>query len=376
MWIYLGEYADRNAVINALVNDYGVDRKTAKKYVVTGVNANGTANTSTHWRIESTGTEHGSSDLNHRVMIDNDKNTRETTAYSITAYKPLSVKLSIQTETEAGNLIAGKSKAFGKSATQCKYGVYYSASSAKKDKNRVATVTLNGMGKGSVKIPSDKYGSVYIKELVTPTGFKISGNVIKLTSESTVITQEKAVGSISFNQKFSDGKSGYVKYECVNTNTGKVVATKKVKITNGKAAVKFDGLPVYGYKNATASYGVYASERIKYTVRETYAKSSDGVPYNTAGKEFSVTLSKYRKGKMATGYTYVFKLGHTVINYPESGNLRLKTTFKNAEGKTVTPTSAQKSAVVFVLKNSSGKLVSKTALRKNLCKQINCDKKR
>lgn len=303
-WIYIGQYENRDAVINYLVNTCGVDSTTADRCVGDGTGAGGN-----HWRIEATTTKTHSGIEYTGVMIDNDVSGKSSGSYQITAYNMTTPELLLQKVNENGEPVAAVSQSDSLKDKQCTYGVYKSSEDAESDSNRVATVALDSTkGNGSLRVDYIP-GGYYAKELTAPAGYKLSGDIIKLDYDNVNnLVDNSERGRVIINKTLADGKDGAVTFE-IHGSDGSL-NTSSLDTVNSEAQFIFDNLPVYTYAK-TAEDVEYAVEPIAYTIKEVQVSTTDGTEYVKAD-DVQITLDKYYDEQLAT-----YQYSTDIVNYPE-----------------------------------------------------------
>ncbi|MBE6844932.1 MAG: Cna B-type domain-containing protein [Ruminococcus sp.] len=230
MWFYMGQFENRNAVLDYLVK-LGFKRDTVSPYVGSGNGEGGK-----HWRIECNGSQ--------GCVINNNVDGKALFA-SYLAYKVSSneVTFSIKKCIDGTTQIVGKSSVDG---TTAKYGVY----SDKACKTKVGEIKIGENGTGSVKLVS---GTYYVKEIQPPTGYALSDEVYVLKSNQTVTVYEDfETGSIRINKTAEDKLVRNVEFRVTGSN-----GSSYTKKTNAVGIAEFTSLPVYDMKTGKAiSYNV------------------------------------------------------------------------------------------------------------------------
>ena len=232
MWFYMGEFNNRNAVLDYLVK-LGYNRDSVSKYVGSGNGDGGK-----HWRIECNGSQ---------GCVINNNTDGKARFKSFVAYKMTSrdATFSIKKCIDGTSQIVGKSTVDGSTA---KYGVY----SDKDCKTKVGEIKINEKGTGSIKLSS---GTYYVKEISAPKGYALSTKVYELKANQTVTVYEDfQTGKIKINKTAEDKLVRDVEFKVVGSD-----GSSYTKKTNALGIAEFSGLKVYDMKTGKA---------ITYTVSE------------------------------------------------------------------------------------------------------------
>lgn len=232
MWFYMGEFKNRDAVLDYLVK-LGYKRDSVSKYVGSGNGKGGK-----HWRIECNGSQ--------GCVINNNVDGKALFA-SYLAYKVTSrdATFSIKKCIDGTTQIVGKSTVDGSFA---KYGVY----SDKACKTKVGEIKINEKGTGSIKLKS---GTYYVKEVSAPKGYALSTKVYELKANQTVTVYEDfQTGKIKINKTSEDKIVKDIEFKVKGSD-----GSSYTKKTDSKGIAEFPGLKVYDMKTGKA---------IKYTVSE------------------------------------------------------------------------------------------------------------
>lgn len=236
-WIYMGEFENRDEVVDYLRN-IGVN----ESYINNKTVGDGSGDGGTHWRIESNGS--------NGCVINNRTDGKKATAMNMYAFRitKTDVKFSITKVLSTDNSI----KISGTSPidnTKAVYGVY----TDKECKNKVGEITIGDDGTGSIILPDKQY---YVKEISAPTGYDLSTDVVALKANSNVNVQEDITsGIIRINKTAEDGVVSDREFKISWTENG--VEHSKNVLTNTDGIAEFNGLHVYdfGSKNAI-SYNI------------------------------------------------------------------------------------------------------------------------
>ncbi|SFW50906.1 Cna protein B-type domain-containing protein [Ruminococcus sp. YE71] len=337
-WIYLGEFANREMVIEKLVSKWGVSQSVAEKCTID------TGNGSTHWRLEATSAvRNGISG----VMVDNANDGKVASAMSVTGYDVFYHDLEFKKVNSDSALVAGYSSTSSLANAKCTYGIYTSESNAKSDTNRVAVLEIGADGSGSLSLPYSANG-YYAKELTAPAGFKVSSHVYKLDySNVNEFEDDNEVGSITINKNVESTKAANVTF--VVEGGGKTY-TKSAKIKNN-GTIEFNDLPVYSYAR-NADNAIYAKSPITYKVTETISVADDGAKFILPAT-WSVCLADYANAD--------FTVAHKFVNKETSGNLNVTKNFLDQSGHTVDISTVDASEINFVIYNEDKSKIVKAS---------------
>ena len=251
MWFYMGEFKNRDAVLDYLVK-LGYDRNKVSPYVGSGNGDGGK-----HWRIECNGSQ---------GCVINNNTDGKARFKSFVAYKLTSrdATFSIKKCIDGTSQIVGKSTVDGSFA---KYGVY----SDKACKTKVGEIKINEKGTGSIKLSS---GTYYVKEISAPKGYALSTKVYELKANQTVTVYENfQTGKITINKTAEDKLVRNVEFKVTGSD-----GSSYTKKTNALGIAEFSGLKVYDMKTGKA---------VTYTVSEINVAARYKTP-----KSQNVTLTK------------------------------------------------------------------------------------
>lgn len=232
MWFYMGEFKNRDAVLDYLVK-LGYDRNKVSPYVGSGNGDGGK-----HWRIECNGSQ---------GCVINNNTDGKARFKSFVAYKLTSrdATFSIKKCIDGTSQIVGKSTVDGSFA---KYGVY----SDKACKTKVGEIKINEKGTGSIKLSN---GTYYVKEISAPKGYSLSTKVYELKANQTVTVYEDfQTGKIKINKTAEDKLVRNVEFKVTGSD-----GSSYTKKTNALGIAEFSGLKVYDMKTGKA---------VTYTVSE------------------------------------------------------------------------------------------------------------
>ena len=232
MWFYMGEFKNRDAVLDYLVK-LGYDRNKVSPYVGSGNGDGGK-----HWRIECNGSQ---------GCVINNNTDGKARFKSFVAYKLTSrdATFSIKKCIDGTSQIVGKSTVDGSFA---KYGVY----SDKACKTKVGEIKINEKGTGSIKLSN---GTYYVKEISAPKGYSLSTKVYELKANQTVTVYEDfQTGKIKINKTAEDKLVRNVEFKVTGSD-----GSSYTKKTNALGIAEFWGLKVYDMKTGKA---------VTYTVSE------------------------------------------------------------------------------------------------------------
>ena len=232
MWFYMGEFKNRDAVLDYLVK-LGYDRNKVSPYVGSGNGDGGK-----HWRIECNGSQ---------GCVINNNTDGKARFKSFVAYKLTSrdATFTIKKCIDGTSQIVGKSTVDGSFA---KYGVY----SDKACKTKVGKIKINEKGTGSIKLSN---GTYYVKEISAPKGYSLSTKVYELKANQTVTVYEDfQTGKIKINKTAEDKLVRNVEFKVTGSD-----GSSYTKKTNALGIAEFSGLKVYDMKTGKA---------VTYTVSE------------------------------------------------------------------------------------------------------------
>ncbi|WP_294483512.1 SpaA isopeptide-forming pilin-related protein [uncultured Ruminococcus sp.] len=232
-WIYMGEFDNRNEVVNYLKN-IGVRESLINKNTVGDGNGDG----GRHWRIEASGSE--------GVVINNKTDGKSASALNMFGFRitPRDVSFEIDKYATDGTLV-GRSSVDGSSAV---YGIY----SDKTCKNKVAELTIGAKGNGAVKLPN---GTYYAKELKAPAGYALDNTVYSIKPGKNVVTEDFKYGKIIINKTAEDGIIGGREFKVTWSENGKTKS--KTARTDDSGVAKFANLKIYDLANGKPiSYNV------------------------------------------------------------------------------------------------------------------------
>ena len=251
MWFYMGEFKNRDAVLDYLVK-LGYKRDSVSKYVGSGNGDGGK-----HWRIECNGSQ---------GCVINNNTDGKARFKSFVAYKLTSrdATFSIKKCIDGTSQIVGKSAVDGSFA---KYGVY----SDKSCKTKVGEIKIGEKGTGSIKLSN---GTYYVKEISAPKGYALSTKVYELKANQTVTVYEDfQTGKIKINKTAEDKLVRNIEFKVTGSD-----GSSYTKKTNALGIAEFPGLKVYDMKTGKA---------ITYTVTEINVAARYKTP-----KAQNVTLTK------------------------------------------------------------------------------------
>lgn len=221
MWFYIGQFDNRDAVLDYLVK-LGYNRDSVSKYVGSGNGDGGK-----HWRIECNGSQ--------GCVINNNTDGKARFA-CYAAYKMTSnnVTFSIKKCIDGTSEIVGKSPVDGSTA---KYGVYSDSAC----KTKVGEITIGADGMGSIKLPG---GTYYVKEISAPKGYALSTKVYEMKSNQTVTVYENyQTGKIKVNKTSEDKIVKDIEFKVTGSD-----GSSYTKKTDSKGVAEFSELNVYDMK--------------------------------------------------------------------------------------------------------------------------------
>ena len=196
MWFYMGQFKDRNAVLDYLVK-LGYKRDAVSKYV-----GDGKGKGDVHWRIECNGSQ--GCVINNNV--DGKSSFKSFVAYRFTSR---TAKFSIKKCITGTTQIVGKSSVDGSTA---KYGVY----SDKDCKTKVGEIKISENGTGSIELNS---GTYYVKEISAPKGYSLSTVVYTLSADKTVTVYENyQTGTIRINKTAEDDEVRGIEFKVTGSD--------------------------------------------------------------------------------------------------------------------------------------------------------------
>lgn len=269
-WIYMGEFDNRDAVVNYLKN-IGVN----ESLITSSTVGNGNGDGGKHWRIEASSTE--------GVVVNNKTDGKTSTALSMYAIRitDRDVTFEINKYDKENNLV-GASTVDGSKAV---YGIY-------KDKactDHVGDITIGANGKGSIVLPR---GTYYAKEKKAPTGYELDDTVYTLNAGVTKVTEDFKYGKIIINKTADDGIVGDREFKVSWTENGK--AKSKTAKTDSKGIATFSNLKVYDMSSGKAiSYNV---SEINVETRYETPKAQD-VTLTSGDADFTVTTKFKNENK-------------------------------------------------------------------------------
>ena len=284
-WIYMGEFENRDAVVQYL-RSIGVSEHLITDKTVGSGNGSG----GKHWRIESNGSQ--------GVVINNNTDGKNTSALNTSAFRiaQADVHFTLCKVDAETSMAIGKSSVDGSTAV---YGIY----SDNACKNKVAEITIGEDGMGSVKLKS---GTYYAKEISAPTGYALDETVYTLSGSGTVTVKESpSYGKILVNKTAEDGVIGGRTFEVVNNTTGE----RWTEVTNENGVAVFgddadERLLVYDVRNAGTA--------CDYTISEVNVDSRYNVPkaqnVSLANGTVDLTVTAAFVNELKTGGLKINKL--------------------------------------------------------------------
>lgn len=275
-WIYMGEFENRDAVVNYLRN-IGVN----ESYINSKTVGDGKGDGGTHWRIESNGSQ--------GCVINNRTDGKQSTAMNMYAFRitKSDVKFMITKVLSTDNSvkISGTSPIDNSKAI---YGVY----TDKNCKNKVGEITIGEDGTGSITLPDKQY---YVKEISAPTGYDLSPDVVALKANSNVNVKENITsGIIRVNKTAEDNIVGDREFKISWTENG--VEHTKNAVTNTDGIAEFSGLHVYDFSSKGAiSYNIAeVNTEEKYEIPKAQDVTlTGGNAYLTVDVSFENRLKKF-----------------------------------------------------------------------------------
>ena len=275
-WIYMGEFENRDAVVNYLRN-IGVN----ESYINSKTVGDGKGDGGTHWRIESNGSQ--------GCVINNRTDGKQSTAMNMYAFRitKSDVKFMITKVLSTDNSvkISGTSPIDNSKAI---YGVY----TDKNCKYKVGEITIGEDGTGSITLPDKQY---YVKEISAPTGYDLSPDVVALKANSNVNVKENITsGIIRVNKTAEDNIVGDREFKISWTENG--VEHTKNAVTNTDGIAEFSGLHVYDFSSKGAiSYNIAeVNTEEKYEIPKAQDVTlTGGNAYLTVDVSFENRLKKF-----------------------------------------------------------------------------------
>ena len=314
-WIYMGEFENRDAVVNYLRN-IGVN----ESYINSKTVGDGKGDGGTHWRIESNGSQ--------GCVINNRTDGKKSTAMNMYAFRiaKSDVKFSITKVLSTDNSvkISGTSPIDGSKAV---YGVY----TDKACKNKVGEITIGADGTGSITLPDKQY---YVREISAPTGYDLSTDVVALKANSNVNVQENITsGIIRINKTAEDGIVGDREFKISWTENG--MEHSKNAVTNDNGIAEFDSLHVYDFGSKSA---------ISYNIAEVNTEERYEIP-----KAQDVTLTGGNADlTVAVDFENILKKGSIKVNkQSEDGQNGDRTFTISGGGQTYTLTTSNDGTAIL-----------------------------
>lgn len=261
MWIYMGEFKDRAAVVSYLTNTLKIPSSliTSKTVYQSGK--------STHWRIESNGSE--------GVVINNLATGKSGSAMDFFAFDLGEEDISICIKKI--NAYTGNT---GSAFAGAVYGVY---SSGDTDKDTVSggigNITIGSDGTGTLTSKKLVKGKTYyIKEKTAPTGYRKNPNVYTVKAGETaevkaspkVLPETQEKGNAAVFKQFKSGTNitetelkkllGQVYFRIKRNSDGKYLTLKRYSnYSTEQDYYKWEYAFEYGDKGKNAWKGSYVS---------------------------------------------------------------------------------------------------------------------
>lgn len=280
-WIYIGEFENRDEVVDYLRN-IGV----SENLITSSTVGDGKGDDGTHWRIESNGSE--------GVVINNRTDGKQSTALNMYAFRvtKTDVEFTVTKVLNSDNSvkISGTSPIDNSKAV---YGVYTDEAC----QNKVGEITIGDDGTGSIMLPDRQY---YVKEISAPTGYDLSKDIVALKANSNVNVEENITsGIIKINKTAEDGVVADREFVVSWTENGK--EHSKNVTTNSDGIAEIDGLHVYDFESKSA---------ISYNISELNLETRYEIP-----KAQDVTLTGGNADlTVAVDFENVLKKGNIRIN--------------------------------------------------------------